>query len=117
MGSLFNKDKMIESILPFNSSFPISNLTPPVLIILSKVLCIAKYFFRKIKKLKLKYFLYRKDARIPRQSRKRFLQNLTLEQREQFFKLLLLLIKDKQVPDSCGEVKNGKLIKGVNKTT
>nr|EEK68941.1 Transcriptional regulator, MarR [Bacillus wiedmannii] len=34
------------------------------------------------------------------------LQNLTLEQREQFFELLLLLIKDKQIPDSCGEVEN-----------
>ena len=36
------------------------------------------------------------------------LQNLTLEQREQFFELLLLLIKDKKIPDSCGEVENGK---------
>ncbi|WP_318582035.1 MarR family winged helix-turn-helix transcriptional regulator [Bacillus paranthracis] len=35
------------------------------------------------------------------------LKNLTLEQREQFFELLLLLIKDKQIPDSCGEVENG----------
>ncbi|KLA01305.1 hypothetical protein B4147_0972 [Bacillus wiedmannii] len=34
------------------------------------------------------------------------LKNLTLEQREQFFELLLLLIKDKQIPDSCGEVGN-----------
>lgn len=36
------------------------------------------------------------------------LKNLTLEQHEQFLELLLQLIKDKQIPDSCGEVENEK---------
>lgn len=34
------------------------------------------------------------------------LENLSVEQRTQFFELLLQLIKDKEIPDSCSEAEN-----------
>lgn len=47
---------------------------------------------------------YGEVTRFPRQG----LKNLTLEQHEQFLELLLQLIKDKQILDSCREVENEK---------
>ena len=51
---------------------------------------------------------YGKGARVPRQGRRRYFTKPHIRTARTVFELLLLLIKDKKIPDSCGEVENGK---------